>query len=106
MGSQHEAPVVAPLRPAGPRTTEAPGGTRRPASPQQAEAGDVSEQEVAREVRQPPLLPLLEGALEQVRGLGLVQCQELLSGEMYGPRVIRGPRGIQTLCQDDAQRQH
>ena len=36
-----------------------------------------------------PLLPLLAGRLAQVRGLGLVQRQELLQGEVHGPRVVR-----------------
>ena len=66
--------------------------------------GDVHGPEVPREVRPAPLFPVLAGTLEQVRGLGLVQREELLPGALHGPRVLRGPGGVQTLRQDDAQR--
>ena len=86
----------------GPGSGQAQGGGGWETTAEQAQAGDVQDQEVSWEVWRPSLLPLLERTLEQVRGLGLVQCQELLSREMHGPGVIWRSRGVQTLCQDDA----
>ncbi len=44
------------------------------------------------------LLPVLARALAQVRGLGLVQREELLPGQVHGPHQLRHTWRIRTVC--------
>merc|ERR1711936_19787 len=75
-------------------------------SAQQTQARTLQEEVVPREIRGAPLFPQLAGVLDQVRGLGLVQRQELLQGALHGLGQLRDSRRVSSLCPNDAQGQH
>ena len=53
--------------------------------------------EVSWKAGQPPLLPVVARAVAQVRGLGLVQREELLPRALHGPRQLRDAPRVQDV---------